>query len=106
MKQLKKKIKRDGLQGIVDTIIKLLEQPVQTDDDKLHYAVLAEVVQMAQKKLLDVKVEYGLILSPAQALAIRLLAVDYLPDARTKHVGNLLHQISDEANKLYALWQH
>jgi hypothetical protein len=102
LKPLKKKLKRDGLQGITDTIKMLIQKPVIDDDDKLHFAVLAEIARNGEKKLLDVRTDYTITFSPAQALALRLLATDYMPDARTKHVGNIVHQIADEALKLYA----
>jgi hypothetical protein len=101
-KPLKRKLRRDALQGITDTIKVLLAAPVTTDDDKLHFAVLAEIASMGEKKLLDVRSDYTINFSPAQAIAIRILAVDYMYDAKTSYIGNTLHQISNQAHKQYA----
>lgn len=101
LKPYKKKLKRTAYEGLTSAIKILLASPVQDDDDKLLYAVLAEISAAGEKRLLDVRSEYTISFSPAQAMAIRLLATDYMHTDKVSHVGNLVHQISIEVHKTY-----
>lgn len=102
LKPYKKKIRRDALSGIADIITLLLSKPVSDDDDKMHFALLAEIKAIADKKLLDGKHDYNLKLTPAQGFALRILAIDYLPTDKISCTGNCIHQISNEVHQQYA----
>lgn len=101
-KTYKKKLSRQIVEGLHDLIQVLLAKPVTEDDDKLHYAVLAEIKQAAEKRLLDVRKEYTISFSPAQAFALRILATDYMTE-KTSYMGNQLHLMSNEIHKQFNL---
>ncbi|HMO62224.1 MAG TPA: hypothetical protein PKC39_08255 [Ferruginibacter sp.] len=87
----------EGLHGMIQV---LLAKPVQADDDKLHYAVLAEIKCLAEKRLIDVRKEYSISFTPAQAMALRILATDYITE-KTSYIGNHLHAMSNQIHQLY-----
>ena len=99
-KNIDKKFKRDFLHGLQKAISLFLSEPIDSDTDKLHSAVLAEVSQMILKRTCEIKDTYSLHLSPAQAIALRILYTDFIRESTT-YVGNRLHQLSNEVHKKY-----
>jgi len=101
MKKYKTKLKYDFMEALVeiaDSTIKLY--PVETDDDRLFIAGLAEARSCLYKRLENYRLEYTVSFTPVQAFALRLLHA-----ARrilNPYTANRLRQISDEVHKHYS----
>lgn len=102
-KKLKSKLSRAKIEGLVGVIEVLINTPPVSDDDKLHYAVLAEIHQILSIKLCKGQIDYSINFSQAQAIALRILYVNYFTDQKTSHIGNVLHKLSNEVHQLYQL---
>lgn len=88
----------EGLEKIIQLV---LEIPCEEDDDRLHYAALAEIKTILYKKLAVVQKEYQITFSHVQAIALQLLSAWYVKD-KTTFAGNRLHQIANEIEKHFA----
>lgn len=100
MKQVKIKIKDSYMQGFVQLINNLLTKKYEEDEDRLIMANLAELRYRMEVKMLRPQVHYTMTLTPAQALAVRLLYITYVND-RTTAMGNFLGQIADTVHQAY-----
>ena len=100
MKPYKTKLSRQMLESLHSLIELLLASQVNDDDDKMHFAVLAEIKHRLYQKLDSVQNEYHASFTPAQAFALRILALNYATDIKT-YTGNRLHQIANEVHKQY-----
>ena len=103
MKKFKASIKRAVAEGLKEIIDNLIKSKPATDDDRLLIACLAEIAAMLEGKLggyKPVKEFYPLTLTPAQALALRILSTDYQTD-KTTYLGNHLHIIANQIHQQY-----
>lgn len=102
MKCLKVPLKYDymlGLQLLIDSEINRL---CIDENDALIFANLMEVKHMIDKKLVEnIKAQYTLKLSPAQAIALRIWYTDFIDLPATNYLGNVLGQISNETHKTF-----
>jgi hypothetical protein len=82
--------------------IEILLQTKPVDDETKHlFASLDEVRSMLYKKLDKVQPDYQLSFTPAQAFALRRMAIDYVHDVKT-YLGNKMHKIASEVHKQYS----
>jgi hypothetical protein len=103
MKKFKASITRAVAFGVKDLIDDLINSKPTTDDDRLLIACLAEIAAMLENKIggyKPIKEAYPLTLTPAQAIAIRILSTDYQPD-KTSYIGNHLHILANQIHKQY-----
>jgi hypothetical protein len=100
MKPFKTKLKLDALEALHDYLDGQLRFEVNTDDEKLHFACLAEVKKILYIKLAKVQQDYQCSFTPAQAIALRILSTNYVVDV-TSFLGNKLHQLSNQINQHY-----
>jgi len=102
LKPLKTRFKRDFATGLVAVIKKLQSHDLWVDDmDKLHISVLAELSEKLEVKLLKAdQTEFQLKLTPAIALSLRILYLEYIKDSTT-YMGSKLLVISNEVDRVY-----
>lgn len=104
MSPFKFKLKREAAEGLKEIIEKLLPKKHESDDDKLVMATLAEIASSLTDKLQpykSFKPEFTIKISPAQAIALRILSVDYVAETTT-YMGNQLHRLSNEIHQHYS----
>lgn len=102
-RQYKTKFSRQMVEGLHSSIEVLLQYNMEfaSDDDKLHFAVIAQIADTLDKRLRShILNEYQFTFSAAEAIALRILATDYITDVTT-YIGNKLHLISNEVSKQY-----
>lgn len=78
----------------------VMTTPALADDDKLLHAVLDEIARRLYIKMAVVKDKYTISFTPAQAIALRILYLDYIQDHRT-YLGNKLHAIANQVNQQF-----
>ena len=100
-KKFKTQLKRDHIEGLFNSINALLQREVDNDDEKLLFAVLAQVNGRLYDKLGTWQKEYKISFSPAESFALRILAIDYFAGRHTEYLGNKLHLIAAEIHKHY-----
>lgn len=71
-----------------------------TDIEKMLLAALIEIKDRLYLKLGKQKKEYGITLTPVQAIALRVLYTKFVNDPST-YMGSKLMLISNEVDKLY-----
>lgn len=99
--KFKTTLKRPMLEALSSYIEMLIvKHPAQEDDDKLLYANLLEVKLKADQKLAAYKEVYSLTLCPAQAIAVRIMYVNYVIDSTT-YLGNKLLQLSNQIHQQF-----
>lgn len=98
-KTIMKRAAIDGLAAFIETLI--TNFPAEDDADKMLYANLFEVMMKAKKKLLVYKTEYGFSLSPAQAMALRIMTNEYHFQP-ISYLGNKLHLMSHQIHQQYS----
>jgi hypothetical protein len=87
--------------GFMQLINRMLTDNIcKADDDKLMLAALVELKEKIYVKMKTVKKDYTLTVSPAQAIAMRVLYTNYINNPTT-FMGNKLMLISNEVEKLY-----
>lgn len=100
-KQYKTKMSLAMMEGLYSTIETMVIKIVPVyDDDKLLLSALHEVKEIMRKRINGDRKETSISFTPCQALALRILAVEYVSD-RTSYAGNRLHQIANEVHKQY-----
>lgn len=92
--------------GAVETLDRFLGHLIMdgvpgTDEDRMLLAVLSEIRGQFYKKLGTPQKEYRLSFSPAQAIALRVVYLNYMDVPATSYLGNYMRLISDEVAKLY-----
>ncbi len=100
MRPYKCTMKRQFAECLITCIEQLIVKDVSCDDDRLHFAILGEIKDRVFIKLLKPKTEFGITLTPAQAIALRVLYTDYFNNPIT-YLGNKLHAISVEVAQQY-----
>ncbi|HMR84957.1 MAG TPA: hypothetical protein PKE30_17550 [Niabella sp.] len=70
----------------------------------LHLAALAEVMQRIKVKLINYSKVYKITFTPAQALAIHALFVEYI-SPHNKTTGDLYNRIMQMSNEIHQLYQ-
>lgn len=93
-------MKRQLAETLKQRIETIIENNPANDDDKLHYAVLAEIRDRLYVKLIKYQTDYTISFTPAQALALRILYTDYINNP-TCYLGNRLHILAVEVTKQY-----
>ena len=86
-------IKRPFAETLKESIDMILQNSPGDDDDKLLFAALAEVKDRLYLKLVKFQPEYTISFTPTQALALRILYLDYVNNP-TSYLGNRLHQVA------------
>jgi hypothetical protein len=94
-------ISRSMLEGIYGIISVIIQSQPADDDDKLLLATLAEIRSDMHRRLDKVQQEYRFTLSPAKAIALRIMATNFCLDIKT-YTGNKLHQLSNQIHKHYS----
>lgn len=79
-----------------------LDRVEDKDLDKLIRSVLGEIHQKFELMLMQVKSEYNIKLSPAQAFALRLFYINFFHLSVQTHVGNKLLQLCNDIHKYYS----
>jgi hypothetical protein len=100
LNKYKTKLKRTEMEAINATILIAINYGAKTGDDKLLLSALAEVYNKLEAKLINVQKESKVSFSPAQAIALHLLYIDFVI-VPTSFIGNCLLRISNEIHKLY-----
>lgn len=87
-------------ESLHNCIVTLMMKEVSGDDDKMHMAILAEIKDRLFIKMNNIQKVYAISFTPAQAFALRILAIDYqMP--KTTQLGNKLHQMANEIHQFY-----
>lgn len=93
-------MKRQLAETLKQSIEEVLDNNPVNDDDKLHYAVLAEIKDRLYAKLGKYQTNYTISFTPAQAFALRILYTDYINNP-TSYLGNKLHGLAVEVHQQY-----
>lgn len=103
LKPFKTRFKRDFADGLIQITKQLQSSSDQLDDDdKMHISILAELSEKLEIKLLKAsQSDFQIKLSPAQAIALRILYLDYIRNSAT-YMGSKLLSISNEVHKVYS----
>lgn len=99
-KKIKTQMDFKTIQALASLLEVIIGGTISTDDDKLLVAVLAEIKLMLELKILKMQDRYKLTFTPAQAIALRIMANDYNIE-RTSFLGNKLHQLSTIIHQTY-----
>jgi hypothetical protein len=101
MSKFRIKTKREFIEAL-DNAIELLFKmmPIEDDDDKIFFSLLREIKDKLYDKQKNVRNEYSISLTPAQAIALRVMQENYYQN-KTTYLGNELHKISREVNQQY-----
>jgi hypothetical protein len=91
-------IKYQFAETLKETIEVILQNKPCNDDDKLLFAALAEIKDRLYTKLGKFQDEYTVSFTPTQAIALRILYVDYINNPTT-YLGNRLHQVAMEVHQ-------
>ena len=105
------KMKRDFAEGLVQIIDKIVQmERMQTpllptngpysDDDKMLIAVLVEISNKLQVKLLKYQTEYTMKFSPAYMFALKILKNDWVHD-NSSYMGIHLLKIAIHVDQQY-----
>lgn len=100
MNKFKVSLKRQMAETLKQCIETVLENEPADDDDKLLFSALAEIRDRLYSKLGKYQQEYSISFTPAQAVALRILYVDYINNP-TSYLGNQLHLVALEVHKQY-----
>lgn len=100
-KPYKTKFKRNLLEALQAYIEQLLDQGSNQDDDRLLLSVLAEIHRRIAIKLYTPQHEYQVSFTPAQAMALRLLYIDYICQPES-YLGNKMHMVANEVHKQFS----
>lgn len=100
MQPIKIKQHRDFFTGLVHMISDLSEYEFYDDSQKLIFAVLIELKQRIDVRMLTVKKEYSITLTHPQAIALRLLYTEFVDEFNT-YLGNKLFTIANQVQKNY-----
>jgi hypothetical protein len=93
-------MKRQFAEALMQGIDALIAQEPESDDDRIHLAILGEIKERLYTKLGKPKADFGITLTPAQAIALRILYTDYV-QTTTTYLGNKLHTIAVEVAQQY-----
>lgn len=101
MKKISIKLKYDMVEAIKQAIEILLQTKPVDDETKHLFCSLEEVRSIMYKRLDKHQTEFTISFTPAQAFALRRMAIDYIYDVRT-HLGNKMHNIANQVHKYYS----
>ena len=101
MNKYKWAIKHQLAETLKECIEAILQDAPGNDDDKLLFAALAEIKDRLYTKLGKYQDEYTISFTPAQAIALRILYMDYINNP-TSYLGNRLHQVAMEVHKQFS----
>jgi hypothetical protein len=87
----------ESLQGIINLLV---AAEYTTDADKLLMATLKKFEARLYKLLYKVKKEYNLTLQPDEAIALRMLYIQFVKEY-TSQVGAALLTISNQVHQAY-----
>lgn len=101
--KFKTKLKKEFVESLFSIIEKILQQYAHdcTDDDNMLRALFVEIWDKLYRKQGDVKKEYAISFTPAQAFALRILYTDFINE-NNSYTGNKLHLISNEIHKQFS----
>jgi hypothetical protein len=94
------KLKRDFCEALMQMIDKLLMLKLVDKFHRLLLCVLAEIRGKLYKAMCDYRREYTMTFTPAQAMGLRMLYVEFFKN-HTSYEGNILHKIANEVHKQY-----
>ena len=100
MHPIKIKQHRAFFTGLVAVIENLVQYEYITDADKLLMATLADLKQRIDVRLITVRKEYSITPTHAQAIALRLLYLEFF-DEHKSYMGNKLFTIANQVQKNY-----
>jgi hypothetical protein len=98
--KFKIEIKRPFAETLKESIDAILQSSPSDDDDKLLFSALAEVKDRLYLKLGKFQPAYSISFTPTQALALRILYLDYVNNP-TSYLGNGLHQVALEVDQQF-----
>jgi len=101
MKKFTIKLKYDMVESIKQAIEILLQTKPIDDETKHLFCSLEEVRSLLYKRLDKQQGEFTISVTPAQAFALRRMAIDYVHDVRTAF-GNQMHRIANAVHKQYS----
>lgn len=88
------------MEALIQIIDVVLSSQLTSDDDKMLGYLLGDIRHKIWVKLDRSLVDARLNLTPAEAVALRILSTDYVSNITTA-VGNRLNQISNEVHRIY-----
>lgn len=102
MKGYKTSLTHSMAEAFISVITNVLNAKYEDDDDKLVMAALDEVRVRLMKKVINWQQQYTITFTPAQALALRILYVHFMP-IELNQFTNRLRQLADEVHKQYSI---
>jgi len=102
MKGYKAQLTHQMTEAFINVIGNVLNAKYEDDDDKLVMAALDEVRIRLMKKVINWQTQYTITFTPAQAIALRILYIHFMP-VELNQFTNRLRQIADEVHKQYSI---
>jgi hypothetical protein len=101
MKKFSTTLKYDMVEAIKQAIEILLQTKPIDDETKYLFCSLHEIRSILYKRLDKQQGEFKISFTPAQAFALRIMAIEYVYDVRTQ-LGNKMHAIANQVHKHYS----